>query len=176
MNKLSIAVNGSDHLQGSLDAPRVLVQYGDYECPACGAAFPIVKRLQEYLGDKLLFVYRNFPLREVHPHAEHAAETAEFAAAHGNFWEMHDLLYENQENLEDESLFGFAAAVGLSPNELWRSLEAEIYRDRIDNYFRGGVRWTSPALRKTAPLVGWPGIERFPTIYRVAVRWVTCPR
>jgi len=140
MNRLSIAVHVSDHLQGSLDASRNLVQYGDYECSACGAAFPIVKRLQAYLGDKLLFVYRNFPLREVHPHAEHAAETAEFAAAHGNFWEMHDLLYENQENLEDESLFGFAAAVGLSPNKLRRSLEAGIYRDRIDNDFRGGVR------------------------------------
>ena len=97
MSKLSIAVNVGVHLKGKLDAPRVLVEYGDYECPACGAAFPIVKRLQQYLGDKLLFVYRNFPLREVHAHAEHAAETAEFAATHGNFWEMHDLLYENQE-------------------------------------------------------------------------------
>jgi protein-disulfide isomerase len=139
MNRLSIAINVSDHLQGSLDAPRVLVEYGDYECSACGAAFPIVKRLQEHLGDKLLFVYRNFPLREVHPHAEHAAETAEFAAAHGNFWEMHDLLYENQENLEDKSLLGFTAAVGLSPNKLRWSWEAETYRDRIDNDFRGGV-------------------------------------
>ena len=139
MNKLSIAVNVGVHLKGKLDAPRVLVEYGDYECPACGAAFPIVKRLQQYLGDKLLFVYRNFPLREVHPHAEHAAETAEFAAVDGNFWEMHDLLYENQQNLEDESLFGLAAA-GLSPDKLWRSLEAGIYRDRIDNDFRGGVR------------------------------------
>jgi protein-disulfide isomerase len=140
MNRLSIAVNVNDHLQGSLDAPRVLVQYGDYECSACGAAFPIVKRLQEHLGDKLSFVYRNFPLREAHPHAEHAAETAEFAAAHGNFWEMHDLLYENQENLEDESLCEFAVALGLSPNKLRRSLEAGSYRDRIDNDFRGGVR------------------------------------
>jgi protein-disulfide isomerase len=114
--------------------------YGDYECSACGAAFPIVKRLQEYLGDKLLFVTVTFHCVKCIRNAEHAAETAEFAAAHGNFWEMHDPLYENQENLEDESLFGFAAAVGLSPNKLRRSLEAGIYRDRIDNDFRGGVR------------------------------------
>jgi 2-hydroxychromene-2-carboxylate isomerase len=73
-------------------------------------------------------------------HFDLATETAEFAAAHGNFWEMHDLLYENQENLEDESLFGLAVAVGLSPDKLGRSLEAGIYRDRIDNDFRGGVR------------------------------------
>ena len=99
------------------------MQYGDYECPACGAAFPIVKRLQKYLGDKLLFVYRNFPLREVHPHAEHAAETAEFAAAHGNFWETHDLLYENQENLEDESSSGLRprwASHQMSSDDRWR--------------------------------------------------------
>jgi protein-disulfide isomerase len=68
----------------------------------------------------------------LHPHAEHDAETAEFAAAHGNFWKMQDLLYENQENLEDESLFGFAAKLGLSPNKLRRSLGAGIYQDRID--------------------------------------------
>ena len=140
MNRLSIVVNAADHMQGNANALWTLVEYGDYECPICGQAYPIVKGLKEHLGDRLLFVFRNFPLREVHPHAEHAAETAEFAAAHGNFWEMHDLLYENQENLEDESLCGFAAAVGLSAKELRGSLKAGIYRDRIDNDFRGGVR------------------------------------
>jgi protein-disulfide isomerase len=80
MSKLSVAMNADDHLQGSPNALWTLVEYGDYESPHCGAAYPIVKRLQEYLSDKLLFVFRNFPLREMHPHAEHVAETAKFAA------------------------------------------------------------------------------------------------
>jgi protein-disulfide isomerase len=91
-------------MQGNSDARWTLVEY--YECPYFGEAHPIVKRLQERLGDKLLFVFRNFPLREIHPHGEHAAETAEFAAANGNLWEMHDLLHENQNNLEDEAFSG----------------------------------------------------------------------
>jgi len=74
------------------------VEYGDYECPQCGVAYPVVKRLQEYLGNRLLFVFRNSPLSEMHPNAEHAAEAAEFAAANSRFWKMHDLLFENQEN------------------------------------------------------------------------------
>jgi len=140
MSRLSITVNAKDHTQGNPDALWTLVEYGDYECPYCGEAYPIVKRLQERLGDKLLFVFRNFPLREMHPHAEHAAETAEFAAASGNFWEMHDLLYMNQQTLEDEFLFQFADELGLSANKLRKSLIAETYRVRIDTDFRGGVR------------------------------------
>ena len=116
------------------------MEYGDYECPACGAAFPIVKRLQEHLGDRLKVVFRNFPLREIHPYAEHAAETAEFAAADGHFWEMHDLLFENQETLEDEFLFQLAAKMALSAHKLRRTLAAETYRDRVEGDFRGGIR------------------------------------
>ncbi len=84
-----------DHIQGSIDAPIALVEYGDYECPFCGEAYPIVRALQERLGDRLCFAFRNFPLTNMHPHAEHAAEAAEAAGAQGKFWEMHDLLYEN---------------------------------------------------------------------------------
>ena len=73
-----------------------LVEYGDYECPYCGAAYPIVKEIQSRLGERLRFVFRNFPITTSHPHAEQAAESAESAAAQGRFWEMHDLLYENQ--------------------------------------------------------------------------------
>ena len=140
MSRLSIPVNANDHMQGNGDARWTLVEYGDYECPMCGRAYPIVKRLQEHLGDRLKFVFRNFPLREIHPYAEHAAETAEFAAADGQFWEMHDLLFENQETLEDEFLFQLAAKIGLSAHELRRTLAAETYRDRIDADFRGGIR------------------------------------
>jgi protein-disulfide isomerase len=140
MSRLSIPVNGNDHMQGNGDAPWTLVEYGDYECPMCGRAYPIVKRSQERLGDRLKFVFRNFPLREIHPYAEHAAETAEFAATDGQFWEMHDLLFENQETLEDEFLFQLAAEIGLSAHKLRGTLAAETYRNRIDADFRGGIR------------------------------------
>jgi protein-disulfide isomerase len=140
MNRLLVPVNGNDHIQGSADAEWTLVEYGDYECPVCGQAYPIVKQLQEHLGDQLLFVFRNFPLREIHPNAEHAAETAEFAAAYGSFWEMHDVLFENQDRLEDEILIGLAAQIGLPASKLRRSLASEIFRGRIDLDFRGGIR------------------------------------
>src|SRR5580658_9044577 len=96
---LKVPVSASDHIQGDKNAPVILVEYGDYECPHCGAAYPIVKRVQKHFGKRLRFVFRNFPLSEMHPNAEAAAETAEFAAANGRFWEMHDLLFENQERL-----------------------------------------------------------------------------
>src|SRR5712692_8809710 len=101
MSKLKIPVTAADHSQGSADAPITLVEYGDYECPHCGRAYPIVKRVQKHFGKGIVFVFRNFPLSETHPHAESAAEAAEFAGAHGKFWEMHDLLFENQERLSE---------------------------------------------------------------------------
>jgi protein-disulfide isomerase len=140
MNRLLVPVNANDHIQGTADAEWTLVEYGDYQCPVCGQAYPIVKQLQEHLGDQLLFVFRNFPLREIHPNAEHAAEAAEFAAAYGSFWKMHDVLFENQEFLEDEVLIGLAGRIGLSASKLRRSLASEIYRGRIDLDFRGGIR------------------------------------
>jgi protein-disulfide isomerase len=140
MSKLLVPVHADDHRQGSADAEWTLVEYGDYQCPICGQAYPIVKQLQERLGDRLLFVFRNFPLRQIHPHAEHAAETAEFAAAHGRFWEMHDLLFENQQDLQDERLFELAVQIGLSTHQLRRSLDSETYLGRIDLDFREGIR------------------------------------
>src|SRR4051812_43106345 len=96
---LAIAVTASDHAQGAPDAAVTLVEYGDYQCPYCGAAHPIVKAVQKHLGKKLRFVFRNFPLNQAHPMAELAAEAAEAAGAQGKFWEMHDALYENQNEL-----------------------------------------------------------------------------
>ena len=116
------------------------MEYGDYQCPACGQAYPVVQKVQERLGDQLLFVFRNFPLREIHPNAEHAAEAAEFASAYGSFWQMHDALFENQENLQDELLVGLAAEIGLPAHKLRRSLESESYRSRIEFDFLGGIR------------------------------------
>ena len=102
MSALKIAVGPTDHIQGDADAACTLVEYGDYQCPHCGRAYPIVKRVQKHLGKRLRFVFRNFPLNEMHPDAESAAESAEFAGAHDKFWEMHDLLFENQDRLGGE--------------------------------------------------------------------------
>src|ERR1700722_9634462 len=99
MASLKVPVSASDHIQGAANAPIVLVEYGDYECPHCGHAYPIVKRVQKHFGKRLAFVFRNFPLNEIHPNAESAAEAAEFAGASGQFWEMHDAIFENQDSL-----------------------------------------------------------------------------
>src|SRR5262245_18873732 len=99
--RLTLPVGDRDHAQGGENALVTLVEYGDYECPYCGRAYPIVKKLQDELGERLRFVFRNFPLIESHPHAQHAAESAEAAAAQGRFWEMHDILYERQRALDD---------------------------------------------------------------------------
>ena len=104
MATLKVQVGPADHSQGPADAPVTLVEYGDYECPHCGRAYPIVKALQKKLGKQLRFVFRNFPLREIHPNAEAAAETAEFAATRDKFWDMHDLIFENQNSLSEQML------------------------------------------------------------------------
>ena len=99
MSSLKVPVTEADHRQGNIRAACVLLEYGDYECPHCRAAHPVVKKLERHLGQNLLFVFRNFPLTNIHPFAEAAAETAEFAADRGKFWEMHDLIFKNQERL-----------------------------------------------------------------------------
>ena len=140
MSKLTIPVSAEDHAQGDANAKCTLVEYGDYQCPYCGEAYPIVKQLQKRFGKDLRVVFRNFPLTEMHPHAEHAAETAEFAAANGKFWEMHDLLYQDQENLGDSALSGYAGKLGLSADKLCEALEAQTYRTHVRDDFSGGVR------------------------------------
>ncbi|MDB6022861.1 MAG: formate/nitrite transporter [Pedosphaera sp.] len=137
---LAVPVSKRDHIQGPLDAPLTLVEYGDYECPACGAAYPAVKTVQAALGDRLRFVFRNFPLANIHPHAEHAAEAAEAAGKRGRFWEMHDILYENQDALEDENLAQYAVQLGLDARQVFLEIESGAYRDRIRQDFQIGVR------------------------------------
>ena len=111
MSKLIVPVSSQDHILGDEKASITLVEYGDYECPYCGAAYPIVKRIQKHFGTRLRFVFRNFPLVESHPHAGVAAISAEFAATKNKFWEMHDLLYENQENLDIPDLLDDAKSL-----------------------------------------------------------------
>jgi len=133
-------VGPKDHMQGPPDAPVTLVEYGDYECPYCGEAYVVVKALQERLGDQMCFVFRNFPLTQAHPHAEEAAEAAEAAGAQGKFWEMHDLLYENQDALEPEDLVKYARALRLELPRFVREMKDHIYGERVREDFRSGVR------------------------------------
>ena len=129
-----------DHTSGSTDGLIRLLEYGDYECPFCGEVQPIVKEIQQRLGDDLLFAFRNFPLKQLHPHAEHAAEAAEAAGAQGNFWGMHDLLFENQGALEDEDLAAYAVELGLDQTRLIREVASSVYAPRIREDFKSGVR------------------------------------
>ena len=129
-----------DHIQGSPDAAVTLLEYGDYECPYCGAAYPIVKEVQEAMGDGLRFVFRNFPIATAHPHAEQAAEAAEAAAAQDRFGPMHDLLYENQKRLEAKDLRGYAERLGLDVDRFERELEGHVHAARVHDDFMSGVR------------------------------------
>src|SRR6266705_4631646 len=137
---LTLPNAGRDHIHGPIDAPIALVEYGDYECPYCGQAYPIVKAIQEQLGDGLCFAFRNFPLANSHPHAEHAAEAAEAAGAQGKFWEMHDLLYENQEALDDENLAQYAEALGLNARRLISEVLSGAHMARVREDFQSGAR------------------------------------
>jgi protein-disulfide isomerase len=153
---LAVPVNeGRDHIQGPPDAGVTLVEYGDYECPYCGAAYPIVKEVQSQMGDRLRFVFRNFPITTSHPHAEQAAEAAEAAGAQDRFWEMHDLLYENQRRLEDEHLRGYAEQLGLDVDAFTRDLEEHVHTARVREDFMSGVR---------------SGVNGTPTFYIAGVR------
>lgn len=129
-----------DHIQGPPEAAVTLVEYGDYECPYCGAAYPIIKEVQERMGERLRFVFRNFPITTSHPHAEQAAEAAEAAAAQGRFWQMHDLLYENQQRLGDEDLRAYAGQLGLEVEPFDQELAEHVHAPRVREDFMSGVR------------------------------------
>jgi protein-disulfide isomerase len=129
-----------DHIWGLRAAPVTLVEYGDYECPYCGQAYYVVKELEQRAGNLMRFVFRNFPLTTVHPHAERAAEAAEAAGAQGKFWKMHDILYENQQALEDENLMEYGALVGLDINRFVRDMREGRYLNRIREDFLSGTR------------------------------------
>ena len=139
-NVLTIPVGKRDHVAGALDAPTILVEYGDFECPYCGAAYPVVEAVRRQLGDALCFVFRHFPLTDSHPHAESAAEAAEAAAAQGKFWEMHHLLYEHQRTLDPSDLARFAEELQLDVARFSRELSAGTYASRVQEDFQSGIR------------------------------------
>jgi len=142
VSRLAVPVDDKrDHIQGPLNATFTLVQYGDYQCPYCGAAYPEVKKVQKQLGSKLRFVFRNFPLTRIHEFALSAAESAEAAAAQGKFWEMHDFLYEHQATLGDPSVaLGFVKKLGLDVERFQKDLAQHTHQPRIRDDFNGGIR------------------------------------
>jgi len=140
VNRLSVPVSNHDHIRGPFDAPSTLLEYGDYECPVCAAAHPLVQAIDQVLRDKMRFVFRNFPLANIHIHAEHAAEAAEAAGAQGSFWEMHDTLFENHPALEDEDLARYAAALGLDVDRFINELLSGAHSSRVREDFRSGIR------------------------------------
>ena len=137
---LTQPVSTRDHAEGPADAPLTLVEYGDYQCPYCGAAYPVVKRLQKTLGKKLRFVFRNFPVTQAHPYALIAAEAAEAAALQGKFWEMHDLLYENQTRLAPDIIPAWAKKIGLDLEKLGNDIKQGVVEQQIKEDRQSGIR------------------------------------
>ena len=145
--QLKPAVSDADHSAGPTDAPITLVEYGDFQCPHCARAHPRVTAIQKHFGNRLRFIFRNFPLAEVHPEAFHAAEAAESVAAGAGsaaYWKMHDLLFEHQQDdldaLDDAHLAEYAKQAGGDPSVVARDLENDAFEERVRSDFMGGVR------------------------------------
>lgn len=155
-----------DHLLGPADAAVTLLEYGDYECPDCGRAYPMLAALNERFRGQLLFVFRHFPQYTIHRHASMAAQAAEAAGAQGKFWEMHDLLYRNQTGLETPDLTHYALRIGLEVYKFESMLDSGAFAARVEadyasglasgvhgtpTLFLNGQRWSGPA--ELEPLV-----------------------
>ena len=140
MARLTIPVGDDDHVRGPEQAPVTLVEYGDYQCPYCGMAYPIVNDLLRLRSESVRFVFRHFPLTNVHPYAELAAEVAEAAGSRDRFWPMHDWLFEHQRNINPRHLMVGVEQIGLPADVIARETSAHRYIDRIRRDFVGGVR------------------------------------
>ena len=131
-------VSERDHVLGSPGAAVTLVEYGDFECPYCAAATKAVAYLRRHLGDELRFVFRHFPVTELHPHAQQAALAAEAAASQGSFWQMHDLLFERQDALDSEDLERYAKEIGLDPSTFVHAIDRRSGLDRVQQDLESG--------------------------------------
>jgi protein-disulfide isomerase len=138
--RLTMPVSERDHIQGPAEAPVTLVEYGDYQCPHCGRAYSIVEELRRSMGDRMRFVFRNFPLTEVHEYAEVAAEAAEAAGAQDRFWEMHHALFTHQNALETPHLVHYAERIGVDMDQFTQALAARTFKGRVREDFMNGVR------------------------------------
>jgi len=138
--QLKPPVNKKDHIQGDPDAPIELLEYGDYQCPHCGRAYPIIKNIQKRLGKKLKFAFRNFPLTEIHPDAFNAAVAAEAAGQQKKFWEMHDIIFEHQRLLATENILMYAKETGLNMAEFSRDIQSDVFLNKVEDDIESGIR------------------------------------
>jgi protein-disulfide isomerase len=173
---LAIPVNGADHAHGHASARATLVEYGDFECPDCGQAYHALDLMLRHFGNDLRLVYRHFPLREVHPHAELAAEAAEAAAGQSRFWDMHKQLYENQLHLKPASLRGYAQRLELDLERYDADMRDHLYLQRVQEHIAGaqqsGVRGT-PTFFLNGKLIdasGAGGYERLRSAIEAALK------
>lgn len=150
MAKLWPTVSDIDQVTGNQDSSITLVEYGDYQCPHCAHAHPLVKRLLAERGNSFLFVFRNFPLQKIHPAAFMAAAAAEAAGRQGIFWAMHDFIFENQKKLMVKKLPEFAAALELDMEQFLLDIESDVITKKIESDFESGIR---------------SGVNRTPTFY-----------
>jgi protein-disulfide isomerase len=138
--RLTVPVSGRDHVCGAAVARVTLLEYGDYECPFCGAAYSVLEQVMLIMGDEIQFAYRHFPLTQIHPHAQQAAEAAEAAAAQGRFWQMHELLFTHQDRLAPRDLLGYAQALELDASRFALELRSRTHAPRVREDFLSGIR------------------------------------
>src|SRR5271154_4611155 len=137
--QLNPAVNSNDHIQGNDKARIELVEYGDYQCPHCGRAYPMIKNIQRKMGGDLRFVFRNFPISEIHPDAFNSAVATEAAGLQHKFWEMHDIIFENQQELGMKELFIYAKTIGLDLERFKSDIQMEALANKVEADFESGA-------------------------------------
>ncbi|MBW4642819.1 MAG: DsbA family protein [Goleter apudmare HA4340-LM2] len=138
-NRLIAPVSESDHTQGAMNAPIVLVEYGNYQCPHSGKAHKIIQQIQQQLGDRLYFAFRHFPQPQIYPQSQKAAETSEIAAAQGRFWQMHDKLFSYQTALDNGYLVEYAYQLGLDVPQFLRDMTNHVYTHRVAEDWESGI-------------------------------------
>jgi protein-disulfide isomerase len=138
--RLLLPIYAEDHIQGPEWASFTLIEYGDYKCPACRQVFEILRNLRTTLGEQLRIVYRHYPLSGIHPEAQEAAEAAEAAGEQGRFWEMHCLMFQNQNALKRRNLVSYAETLGLNIDRFRNDLKNRVYQERVREDFRRGVQ------------------------------------
>lgn len=136
----NIKATWADHFYGSEMAPLEMIEYGDYQCPYCGLAYPMVKSIQQQFGKDLRFVFRNFPWSKIHPQAFAAAVATEAAAMQNRFWEMHDIVFENQQAIMEEDLMRFAEELGINTAQFERDMKRAELAEKVRNDFESGIR------------------------------------
>ncbi|MBD3885621.1 DsbA family protein [Phormidium tenue FACHB-886] len=144
-DQLAVPPSERDHRQGSLNAKVVLVEYGDYQCPQCGELYALIQKIQQQLdtvflkGNDFCFIFRHFPQPQIHPQAQKAAAAAKAAAAQGQFWQMHEILLQHQQNLGDGYLAEYADNLGLDVTQFVRDIARKVYVDLIKQDITSGM-------------------------------------